>query len=268
MTISLFTKKLLSLSLTATAAGVGVISSVVPAQAYLIYFGEDINGDPNVPLASFPNASDAEADFLSNLQGVGTEDFEGFSAGTGTPLNLTFPGSTGNITATLSGGGGTIDSVPVGQTNGAGRYATSGTNFFEVDAGSSNNFEVTFDSPVAAFGFYGVDIGDFGGQLQLELTNGTTQTVTVPNTGGSNGSTDGSVLFYGIVAENSSQTFTSVSFLTTTGQGDIFAFDDFTVGDLDQVVPPPPGTPEPASMLGLLAVGALGAGSALKRKRN
>ncbi|NEP03708.1 MAG: PEP-CTERM sorting domain-containing protein [Okeania sp. SIO4D6] len=50
----------------------------------------------------------------------------------------------------------------------------------------------------------------------------------------------------------------SVDFLTTTGQGDVFAFDDFTVGDIEK-------TPEPASVLGLLALSALGT-TFLKRK--
>lgn len=216
-------------------------------------------------MASFPNASGAESDFLSNLVGVGTEDFEGFATGTGEPLNLTFPGSTGNITATLSGGSGAVKFVPVGSTNGAGRYGTSGTNFWEVAAGGSNNFQVEFDTAVGAFGFFGIDVGDFGGQLMLELSNGTIESFTVPNTVGNFGSTDGSVLFFGIVAEDASETFISVDFLTTTGQGDFFAFDDFTIGDIQQIQPPNP-VPEPASVFGLLAFAAIGAGSILKRK--
>jgi hypothetical protein len=53
-----------------------------------------------------------------------------------------------------------------------------------------------------------------------------------------------------------------VSFLTTTGQGDVFVFDNLIVGDFKQMNK----TPEPASVLGLLAIGGLGAGSVLKRK--
>ncbi|NET25108.1 MAG: PEP-CTERM sorting domain-containing protein [Okeania sp. SIO1I7] len=221
-----------------------------------IFFGEDLNDSNSVPLASFPNASAAESDFLSNLVGVGTEDFEGFATGTSGPLDLTFPGS--NITATLSGGGGEIDSAPVGSTS-EGRYGTSGTNFWEVTPGGTNNFQVDFDTAVGAFGFFVIDIGDFGGQLAVELSHGTMETFTVPNTVGSSGSTDGSVFFFGIVAEDHSETFMSIDFLTTTGQGDIVAFDDFTVGDIEK-------TPEPALVLGLLVFGAVGAGSMLKRK--
>ena len=70
--------------------------------------------------------------------------------------------------------------------------------------------------------------------------NDTANTIlTVNNTVGSGGSTDGSVLFFGIVAESAAEEFTQASFLTTTGGGDVFAFDDMTVGSLAQVVPEP-----------------------------
>ena len=226
--------------------------------SFLTFFGEDLNNSPTVPLGSFPSASAAEADFLSNLVGVGTEDFESFANGTGEPLNLTFPGAGG---ATLSGGGGEIVSVTPGSTNGFGRYATSGSNYWEVAAGGTNNFVVDFDDPVAAFGFFGVDIGDFGGQLELELTNGVMETLTVSNTEGSFGSTDGSVLFFGVIATNSSHQFDSVSFLTTAGQGDVFAFDDFTVGAREQVQVPEPAT------LALVGIGLAGVGVAARRRR-
>jgi hypothetical protein len=251
----------LSISIKASIAAAALLAVSSPAHAYSIYFGQDINNQGGSTRIPYANAQAAENSFRSNLMGVGTETFESFQAGTTTPLNLTFPGSTGSITATLSGGNGTIVSVPTG-TNGAGRYPISGDKFWEVSAGGGGNFEVNFSREVAAFGFYGVDIGDFGGQIQLQLTNGTTTTVTVPNTIGSNGSTDGSVLFYGLMASNAAETFTKVSFLTTTGQGDVFAFDNLIVGDFQQITQ----TPEPVSLLGLLTIGVLGAGSVLKRK--
>jgi hypothetical protein len=258
----------LSISIKASIAAAALLAVSSPAHAYSIYFGQDINNQGGSTRIPYANAQAAENSFRSNLMGVGTETFESFQAGTTTPLNLTFPGSTGSITATLSGGNGRIVSVPTG-TNGTGRYPISGDKFWEVSAGGGGNFEVNFSQQVAAFGFYGVDIGDFGGQIQLQLTNGTTTTVTVPNTIGSNGSTDGSVLFYGLMASNAAETFTKVSFLTTTGQGDVFAFDNLIVGDFKQMnkTPEPVNkTPEPASVLGLLAIGALGAGAAWKRK--
>jgi len=150
--------------------------------------------------------------------------------------SLSFPGA-GN--ATLSGGSGIVSAVAPGSTNGAGRYGTSGTNFFEVSAGGAGNFVVDFSSSVAAFGFYGIDIGDFGGQLQIQLNDSANTLITVNNTIGSMGSTDGSVLFFGIVAETAAEEFTQASFLTSTGQGDVFAFDDMTVGSRQQVISEP-----------------------------
>ena len=252
-----FLKNFTGIVALATLSTAGTIAVSSPAHAYRIFFGEDLNHSGSTPLSSFTNAQTAESNFLSGLVGVGTETFEGFAPGSSAPLNLSFPGAG---TATLQGNG-TIRSVTPGTTNGVGRYAISGSNFWEVDAGG--NFLVNFSQQVAAFGFYGVDIGDFGGQLTLNLAAGGTKQVTVPNTIGSYASTDGSVLYYGLIAETFEEAFTSISFNMSTGEGDYFAFDNMTIGSLEQVKP----VPEPASTLGLLALGAMGAGSMLKRKQ-
>ena len=239
-----------------TAALSSVLAlGVSQANAYMTFFGEDLHNSASTPLASTPNASAAEAAFLANLTGVGTENFETFANGTGQPLALDF-GAAGM--ATLSGGGGSISQTAPGTTNGNGRYATSGSNYWEVVAGGSNNFVVTMTEDIAAFGFYGIDIGDFGGQLELELSNG--DMLTVPNTVGSGGSTDGSVLFFGVIAESGSELFNSVSFLTSTGGGDVFAFDDLTIGSLEQVSVAEPTT------LALLAIGLAGVGYSRRKK--
>lgn len=243
----------------AILAGVAMLAGMPSgASAFTIHFGEDLNNSSSTPLASTPNADAASAAFQSFLTGTGTEDFEGFSAGTSQPLALVFPGAG---TATLTGGNGEVSSVTVGSTNGVGRYGTSGTNFWEVAAGGSGNFVVNFSAPVAAFGFYGVDIGDFGGQLQLQLNDTANTLLTVNNTIGSGGSTDGSVLFYGFIVSNASEQFTSVSFETTTGGGDVFAFDDITVGSIQQTAIPVPAA-------GVLAAGAFGMLGLMARRRN
>ena len=47
-----------------------------PASAQLIFFGEDLGLGEATRLPATPNADAARTNFLSNLVGVGTEDFE------------------------------------------------------------------------------------------------------------------------------------------------------------------------------------------------
>lgn len=242
-------------ALTAAASG----AHAAPAT----FFGEDLNDSGWTPLRSTPNADAAEAAFLSYLRGTSTENFESFRSGAEEPLDLTFNGSAGALTATLFGGGGLVSKVTPGNTNGAGRYATSGRNFFEVFAGSENGFVTKFGTPIAAFGFKGIDVGDFGGTLELDVTfdNDTVETVKVPTTEGSRGSTDGSVFYFGYIADKTAALIRSVAFKTSTGEGDVFAFDDFTIGDREQVseAPLPSEVPVPAALpLLAAALGALG----------
>lgn len=244
------TQSLLGVITVATAIGMGT-----PAHAYSTFFGEDLGLGENTRLPSTPNADTAQNNFLSNLVGVGTETFEGFAPGSGSPLSILFPGAG---TATLQGSG-TISNVPTG-TNGIGGYPISGNQFLNSGSG---NFSIDFTNPVAAFGFYGIDIGDFNGQLTLTLASSITQTLNVPN---STMIAGGSVLYYGIIAQNPSEVFTKVTFGHTPSGADVFGFDNLTIGSLQQVQPPT-SVPEPASMIGLLAFCVFGTTSLLKRKQ-
>lgn len=229
---------------------------VVPAGAVpTTFFGQDLNGPSTVlgTVASpgtIPNSFGAQSDFLAGLSGVGTETFTGFAAGATSPLNLAFPGAG---TAVLNGSG-AVGSVPAGMVNANGRYGISGTDpekFFDTVAA---NFSVSFSSPIAAFGFFGIDIGDGGGHLSLLLTPSGGGPVVALDVG--NGTTilqNSSVLYFGFI--DSTTTYSQVNFLNSD-TGDGFAFDNLTVGSLEQLNPvPEPGT---LLLLGSSMVGLAG----------
>ncbi|HVZ09843.1 PEP-CTERM sorting domain-containing protein [Rhodopila sp.] len=240
------------LTLKATVLG-GLLASVavVSAQATPVTFsGIDANGSAFTPLSSTPNADAARNDFFSNLNGVGTETFETLSGSA--PLTVNF-GAAG--TATLNGSGSVVSVTP-GTTNGAGRYSVpsaSSSRYWEVTAGGAGTFSLAFSSPIAAFGFYGIDIGDFNGTVTLELTDTSSNvtSLTVP-TAASNVA-DGSVLYFGFY--DLTTQYTSITFATTGGTGDVFAFDNFSIGSAQQVIPNP--VPEPMS-LAVIGTGLLG----------
>lgn len=204
---------------------------VIAPAAPLIFFGEDLNGNPASRIA-FPNASAARASFAAQAAGANTDSLEELPNGLSVPFNLTFSSA---LKGMLTGGSGIIENFPSG-TDSFGRFPTSGNQFLATDAAA---LTVTFNSPVTAFGFYGTDIGDFGGQLSLVFTfsGGGTSTVTVPHSlGDRTGSPqDGSVLFFGYI--NTTNPFTAVQFLDSSAS-DTFGFDD-PIATASSAVPEP-----------------------------
>ncbi len=234
--------RLKSLILTVTVFSLGTLTLGANP---VTFFGEDVNnaGDPNE--AVLTNANTAHNAFFLNLTGVGTETFESFATGTVLPLNISF-GAAG--TATLSDPSNT--SAIESGNDGAGRYPISGTQYLVTGAGSG--FTLTFSAPIAAFGFFATDVGDFAGSLSLGLTgSGGNTNLAVPNTVGGNGSTSGSNLYFGFY--DTTNTYTSITFNNIGSGGvDVFGFDNFSIGGLPQVTP----TPEPGTYV-LLGAGLL-----------
>ena len=164
-------------------AAAALILAAVSGQssaAPVVFFGEDLNGPPiNDPNAApFTNATIARNNFFGNLTGVGTETFKSYVA---VPPSVSF-GAAG--TATLTGG-----ALQSGNDT-IGRYPFSGTQYLVLDTG---NFSLDFSNPIAAFGFYATDIGDFGAHLTLRLTdiNDVVSALVLTNSTSTDGSLSG-----------------------------------------------------------------------------
>jgi len=233
---------------TAAVATSLMLSSAAFA-APITFFGENTN--PGGAVSGDP--ATAEANFLATLTGVSTEDFEGLADGANEP-SLTFNGTAGDITANLTGQGEVEDDA------GAGRFATSGSKFYET--GGGGDFSISFSTAISAFGFYATDLGDFNNSLTLVLTRegGGTENLAVGNTVGA---PDGSLLFFGFI--DTMNSYTNISFLNEPGGTDIFGFDDMTIGERGQITNPPDVVPLPAG--GVLLLTGMGAVAALRRRK-
>lgn len=153
------------------------------------------------------------------------------------------------LTATLSGG--ELKTQITGAF--AGRYPISGDHYWQ----SGYDFSITFSEAISAFGFYGIDIGDFDGQVVLTMAGG--ESISL-NIGNSMNILGGSVLYFGFYdLEN---TYTSITFTNTNAGTDYFGFDDFTIGTLENINST---VPEPATLL-LLGAGFAGL-AAFRRRR-
>ncbi len=214
------------------------------------FFGIDDNA--NGSFVSNGNAETARNDFLSNLTGVGTEDFETQTPGNTNSIALSFPGSNGSISGNMTG-----TDLEIEDNSSSGRFATSGSQYVEVaTTNNATDFMIDFSDPIAAFGFYATDLGDFGNNdVEVTLTNGETTTFTIPVAGASNGN----LLFWGFVATS---TIDSISFANTGAATDIWGFDQLTVGDLSQVQ----AIPEPTAMMIWGLFGAAGIAGFRRRK--
>jgi hypothetical protein len=212
------------------------------------YFAEDWPGAGEATRIAHPNSDAKQTEFLAAIVSLGTESFEGIADDTPAPLDITF----GSLTATLQGGG-FVDEVFSPSTNGSGRYPTHGDKFWD----SRNDFSIDFDTPISAFGFKAVDVGDFNGRLTLTLTHTdlSTTILTVPHSfhPGPPPFTvwGGAVLYYGFKLDPGELGVTSIEFGNSSVGFDVFAFDEMDVAVFVEDLPPiPTGLSECGPSLG------------------
>jgi hypothetical protein len=259
------TLKFLALcSFLALPAAIGLAQ---PAQALSLFAGYDENptGDTVLPIASRVNSTAAFNQYLSNLTGVTTESFE--TTAVGTPINDLAPmlsGVTSDFVYTADAAGttsvGTGATVSVQKANATTGMTNSGT--FPTDGkqgisiNSSNFFKIKFGSPLAAFSFWGTDLGDNKNALTVILRKAGVQVGSQPidylgaNAGAS------SVFFFGAIAQNMAEQFDEVQLLSSITGSDAIGIDQLTVGTLDQVTATSKPVPTPALLPGLVALAA------------
>lgn len=239
------------------AIGVALIPGFANAAA-VEFFGQDAGiGETSRP-ATTPEADGARASFLEQGNTAFIESFERFEDGAypyRTPDgrwnggSLSFSDGAGDASgapmATMTTTRGTVVDQPNG-TNGYGRYPTDGDKFFHTGAGQ---ISLTFDRPIHGFGFDGIDIGDFRGELTIDIYTGEKllHAFTLDEVVGGEG---GDVLFWGVF--DGENPFTTVVFGNSNplenGEGDVFAMDGLTV-----VTPVPAALPLLGSGIAALA---------------
>jgi hypothetical protein len=208
----------------AVAALILTSTSVQSFAVPVTVFGEDISttGNP-VP---FTNATTAQNSLFSNLVSVGTETFDAIANGTAAP-SVSF-GAIGTATLTTGSAFLRVDDGTLSPIHSPadGYYPFSGAQFLY----SQDNFTVAFSTPISAFGFYGTDIGDHGGQLTLTLTdiNNVISILNIPHTLVSDGSTNGSNLYFGFYDTNA--LYKQIAFGTSAPNLDGFTIDNMSAG--------------------------------------
>lgn len=244
-----------------------IILYATPSQAFQIFRGYDRNPiDRTVlPLERRINTLVQSSAFLQGINSsVTTESFEDHA--TNQKLEgLTF--TTSGITATaryLQKSTGTAASATVQKANrqgltNAGTFPTHGVKGISIN--SANHFEFQFSESLAAFSFWGTDLGDLGNRLTVEFYRGN------QNVGGQaidyldDQAGKSSVFFFGGIAQQPDEYFDLVKLISSrnSSSGDAIGLDQLTIATPSQVIALAPeaaaAVPTPALLPSLLAFG-------------
>jgi|SwirhisoilCB3_FD_contig_31_3185782_length_798_multi_3_in_0_out_0_1 hypothetical protein len=212
---------------------IALLSFSLPAHAALITFaGSDAGANSTDPR---PNSTTAAASFdaaAGALGGISLINFESAPLGSFSSLTLA-PG------VTASGSDTSIRDTPVGSPDNLYGYNTTsgGANFESLFGGTA---DFAFTTPIDAFGAYFAGLqGSLVGQEIITFSDGSTQTINLPNL-------SGGIAFVGFIDSGKSITGIHINVLN-----DIVSVDDVRYGPSG-----PSPVPEPSSLL-LLAGGMI-----------
>lgn len=205
---------------------VAFVGATGPVTGYTVYEGEntgaagDISGVVGDPPA-------ARAAFMARLTGVSVEDFESYNPGSVDRQFQERPVTRNGTTMQINSDYGSAGTYFVVVTwSGSGRFNTTSGGEQLLDncvASAAYPITITFTTPIAAFGWYLTDLGDFSGQISMELTKsgGGTVSFDIDHT---LGAANGSLYFWGFVDQI--DTYTQVKVLCSSSE-DIFGIDDW-----------------------------------------
>jgi hypothetical protein len=185
-----------------------------------------------------------ETDLLGlTTEPILTETFEGLATGGGLGFSVT----TDKLTASTQGVGSIVDlGAPAGNVFGATPVSTTFT-LSEASLGFSVDLRQQSDLGTGTLSW--TVFGESGDELGMG-------TLDVPD--------DGEFNFFGLISDDPTHLISSVEFQSVSGAVSLISYNDVAFAAPGAVE----SVPEPASMLGLLTVGAVAAGGALKRQRS
>ena len=222
--------------------------------AYTLYNGFTGNGFAifGLPPGSYPLAAAEQNAFrigTGAAVAINIGAAETFEALTGTAVYTDLATGVGVTT-----NGSVATNITVEQTD-EGRYSVAWRNaslstWIPTDGGSralattspqvsDTALSITFSRPVAAFGAYLIDFGEFGARVTYEFYRNDVLLLALPHTPTITGTTlDGSVGFVGHIAVTNNSLFDKVLVKTTVGgttATDFYVYDNCFIGVVEQI---------------------------------